>query len=79
MRIKLIYKLHLAQNFSKFSEFVVHQNSENNKNQIGYGYPSVTITNNNLQYNRKGWWSIRPIVEANQFVVDRLGARGSNE
>jgi len=52
---------------------------ENNKNQMGYGYCSVTITNNNLQYNRKGWWSIRPIVEANQFVVERLGARGSNE
>jgi len=46
---------------------------------MGYGYPSVTITNNNRQYNRKGWWSIRPIVEAYQFVVERLGSRGSNE
>ena len=35
---------------------------ENNKNQMGYGYLSVTINNNNLQYNRNGWWSMRPFV-----------------
>ena len=51
---------------------------ENTKIQTGYRDCSVTI-NNNLQYNRKRWWSIGRFLEANQFVDVSLGRRVSNE
>ena len=35
---------------------------ENNKNQMGYGYHSVTINNNNTQQNWMNRWSSRPFV-----------------